>query len=73
MNKEKTHTKRWEVTIQRTAVYGTQIQVEAETEEEAEELAKAQAENGEHWEDFAVGSEMEVTYEVTDSTCLSED
>ena len=70
MNKEQTQTKRWEVIIQKTAIYQTPIQVEADTEEQAQELAQAQAEKGEHWEDFAVGEEIDVSYEVTDSACL---
>ena len=49
MNKEQTQTKRWEVTLQKTATYETTIEVEAETEDEAKELIQAQAENGDHW------------------------
>ena len=72
MNKEQTQTKRWEVTIQKTATYDATIEVEADTEEQAQELAQAQAESGKYWGEFAENCNDE-TYEVTDSTCLSDD
>ena len=72
MNKEQTQTKRWEVTIQKTATYEAQIEVEADTEEQARELAQAQAESGKYWGEFAE-NETDETYEVTDSACLSDD
>ena len=73
MNKEQTQTKRWEVTLQKTATYETTIEIEAETEDEARELIQAQAENGDHWGEFGADAEIDVSYEVTDSACLSDE
>jgi hypothetical protein len=60
---EKTKTKRWEVTIRRESCYEAVIELEAETEEEAQELAQTQAESGDHDDAF---ENTDDTFEVTD-------
>lgn len=69
---EKTKTKRYEVTIQKTATYDAVIEIEAESEEEADRLAMEQVEQGEHDSAFNDNLQDE-NYEVTETNCLDED
>lgn len=69
---EKTKTKRYEVTIQRTTTHETAIEIEAESEEEADRLAMEQVEQGEHDSAFDDNLQDE-NWEVTETTCLDED
>jgi hypothetical protein len=69
---EKTKTKRFEVTIQRTTTHEAIIEIDAESEDEADRLAMEQVEQGEH--DSAFDDNLDdQNFEVTQTTCLDEE
>lgn len=68
---EKATLKSYEVTIQRTTTHDAVIEVDAESEAEAEKLAKVQAEDGDHHHTFEDNLQDE-SYEITETNCTSD-
>ena len=69
---EKTTLKSYEVTIQKTITYDAIIEVDAESEAEAEKLAMGQVEAGDH-DDTFLDNLQDENWEVTETNCTSED
>jgi hypothetical protein len=69
---EKATLKSYEVTIQKTITYDAVIEVDAESEAEAEKLAMRQVEAGDH-DDTFLDNLQDENWEVTETNCTSDD